>query len=120
MNRRLLKILVCLVLVLLAAEGVFAARLTQNFTLNNETGETMVVLQIGPAGTGRWRNEDELDEFTIASGASVAVTFEPWEDAQYWDIRAYFEDGTYGEWHNFDLFSISEITLNKNGVATYR
>ena len=30
------------------------------------------------------------------------------------------EDGSAAEYDHFDLFTISEITLNKGGLATYK
>lgn len=91
---------------------------TQNFELVNNTGKTMVSLYIGPSGGRTWRSENELDGYAIASGASVAVEFEPWDQARYWDLYVTFEDGTAWEYDHFDLFSISRITLNKGGMAT--
>ena len=109
-----------LLLVFVAAGAALAAGPTQDFTLNNNTGKTMVSLYVGPSGGNTWKSEDELGNYALAHGASVAVSFEPWDVARYWDIFVEFEDGTAAEYDHFDLFSISEITLHKNGTATYK
>ncbi|MBQ9566130.1 MAG: hypothetical protein IJU98_11145 [Synergistaceae bacterium] len=107
-----------LLLVLAAVSAASAAIPAQDFTLYNETGKTMVSLYVGPSGGRTWKAEDELGNYALASGAAVEVNFEPWDVARYWDIFVEFEDGTAWEYEHFDLFTISEITLHKGGVAT--
>ena len=72
----------------------------QDFTLVNHTGETIV--------------------YVLKHNQEIDIVFSPWDDAQYWDVRAEFDDGTYEEWYKFDLFTVSEITLNRDGTASYR
>ncbi|MBQ7558973.1 MAG: hypothetical protein IJT20_01825 [Synergistaceae bacterium] len=110
-----------LALVLFAADTVFAAYgPVQDFTLINRTGDTIVSIFLSPTRANKWRAEDELGDYVLKHGYEIEIEFSPWEDARYWDLRAEFADGTYDEWYNFDLFSISEITLRRNGDAVYR
>lgn len=92
----------------------------QDFTLVNHTGETIVSILLSPTGASRWRAEDELGDYVLKHNYEIDIVFSPWDDARYWDIRAEFADGTYEEWYKFDLFTVSEITLNRNGTASYR
>ncbi|MBR1658662.1 MAG: hypothetical protein IJ697_09405 [Synergistaceae bacterium] len=92
----------------------------QDFTLVNHTGETIISVLLSPTGASRWRAEDELGDYVLKHNYEIDIVFSPWDDARYWDIRAEFADGTYDEWYGFDLFTVSEITLNKNGTASYR
>ena len=92
----------------------------QDFTLVNHTGETIVSILLSPTGASRWRAEDELGDYVLKHNQEIDIVFSPWDDAQYWDVRAEFDDGTYEEWYKFDLFTVSEITLNRDGTASYR
>ncbi len=107
-------------LVAFYAATAFSAVIVQDFTLINQTGDTIVSIYLSPTRANRWRAEDELGDYVLKNGYEVDIEFSPWEDARYWDLRAEFSDGTYTEWYNFDLFSISEITLKRNGDAVYR
>ncbi len=114
------KFALALLLVVLAAGAAGANDYgpTQDFVLHNMTGKTMVSMYVGPSGGSTWRSEDELGNYALAHGASVEINFEPWDYARYWDIFVEFEDGSGAEYDHFDLFTISEITLNKGGLAT--
>ena len=105
--------------VLIFGTAAFAAVYDQDFTLMNNTGDTIVSIYLSPTKANKWRAEDELGNYVLKPGYEVDINFSPWDEARYWDIRAEFDDGTYAEWYNFDLFSISRITLNRNGKAVY-
>ena len=92
----------------------------QDFTLVNHTYETIVSILLSPTRASRWRAEDELGDYVLKHNQEIDIVFSPWDDAQYWDVRAEFDDGTYEEWYKFDLFTVSEITLNRDGTASYR
>ena len=111
------------VLFIVMRAGIIQAQsyvVEQDFTLVNRTGETIVSILLSPTGASRWRAEDELGDYVLKHNQEIDIVFSPWDDARYWDIRAEFADGTYDEWYEFDLFKVSEITLNRNGTASYR
>ncbi len=122
MNRnKFLVVIASFLLIVLGTGAVFAAYgPVQDFTLINKTGDTIVSIFLSPTRANKWRAEDELGDYVLKNGYEIEIEFSPWEDARYWDLRAEFADGTYDEWYNFDLFSISEITLKRNGDAVYR
>ena len=122
MNRnKFLVVIASFLLTVLGAGAVFAAYgPVQDFTLINKTGDTIVSIFLSPTRANKWRAEDELGDYVLKNGYEIEIEFSPWEDARYWDLRAEFADGTYDEWYNFDLFSISEITLRRNGDAVFR
>ncbi len=119
-SRKSLIALLAFLLVILGASVVLAEGPVQDFTLINRTGETIVSIYLSPTRANNWRAQDELGDYVLQHNQEIDIIFDPWDDARYWDIRAEFDDGTYAEWYEFDLFSISEITLNRNGDATYR
>ncbi|MCR4819143.1 MAG: hypothetical protein K5841_09340 [Fretibacterium sp.] len=110
-------LLALLLVVFTVGMALTASAATQNFDLYNMTGKIMVSLYIGPSGGNSWRSEDELGDFALDHGAAVAIEFDPWDVARYWDIFVEFNDGSALEYDHFDLFSISKITLKKGGVA---
>ncbi len=105
--------------VLIFGTAAFAAVYDQDFTLMNNTGETIVSIYLSPTKANKWSAQDELGDYVLKHGYEVDINFSPFDEARYWDIRAEFADGSYAEWYNFDLFSISRITLNRNGNAVY-
>ncbi len=111
--------LLTIVLVVSGAVTAFALVIDQDFTLVNRTGESIVSIYLSPTSANNWRAEDELGDYILKNNYEVEINFSPWDDARYWDIRAEFEDGTVAEWYKFDLFSVSRITLNRNGEALY-
>ena len=118
-----LLLLTAAVLFVAMSTGIVQAQsyvVEQDFTLVNRTGETIVSILLSPTGASKWRAEDELGDYVLKHNYEIDIVFSPWDDARYWDIRAEFDDGTYEEWYNFDLFKVSEIILNRNGTASYR
>ncbi len=64
-----------------------------NFTIENETDNTMTALHLSTPSSNSWE-EDILGE-TVDGGESVQVTIDDnLEDCEY-DIRADFDDGTH-------------------------
>ena len=49
----------------------------------------------------------------------ITITFNASERGQYWDFRVVFDNGTDLYWENVDLFSVSVITVNSDGTATF-
>lgn len=107
-------------LVISSVSTAFAGR--QDFLLKNETGKTIIAFWVSPAKDNKW--DPEVDKVTpwkdLPTGENCTVEFNPNKNknVEHWDLRADFEDNTYTEWHDFDLFKTYTITLNKDGTAT--
>ena len=91
------------------ASAAWAA--AQDFTIVNDTGRTMVMINISPTGEEAW-GPDLLGSEVMADGATASVTFEIDESRCLWDVRATFDDGAVGDWRALDLCEISTITLS--------
>ena len=73
----------------------------QDFTLVNNTGYPIYVVNVSPSNTNNW----EEDILNVGN-------------QQYWDIQAVFEDGSSLAWMGIDLLSVAQVTLNGDGTAT--
>ena len=84
-----------------------------DFTIVNKTGYTIKELSIGATGTGDWTKEDEvLKGRTFADGDSMDIKFSPRANAENWDIKVEWTDGSKGvEWLKLKLTEIEKVTL---------
>jgi len=96
---------------LLAPSVAQAAR--QNFSLDNETGYTISEVYVSPTSKNDWE-EDVMGQDTLDTGSSVDITFPHHAGGCYWDLKVVYDDNTDAYWTNFNLCTISEITLNYN------
>jgi hypothetical protein len=89
---------------------------SQDFTLLNQTGLTLVAVYVSPSHVDDWQ-EDVLGEDVLRDGESVLVEFSPKEMAKTWDLKVVDEDGDETIWHGLRLDKISRVTLryDKNG-----
>lgn len=85
----------------------------QDFTLVNNTGRTLMTLNVSANDTDEW-GPDILGSETVANGASGTVQFARGQDQCLWDIRATFEDGQTGDWRGVNLCETTTITLTPN------
>ncbi len=90
----------------------------QDFTVYNQTGRTIYYLYCSHSGAGTWE-EDILHNDTLANGRSLTIRFNSGESARYWDLRVVFSDGSDWYWNNIDLFTVSSVTIDRNGRAHY-
>ena len=88
----------------------------QDFTLVNNTGYPIYVVNVSPSNTNNWE-EDILGSQVLGNGESLNVSFNV-GNQQYWDIQAVFEDGSSLAWMGIDLLSVAQVTLNGDGTAT--
>ena len=95
-----------------AAEAPAGAQ--QDFTLVNNTGRTLMTLNVSPNDENEW-GPDILGAATVANGASGTVQFARGQDQCLWDIRATFEDGQTGDWRGINLCETTTITLTPTG-----
>ena len=88
----------------------------QDFTLVNQTGYPIYVINISAASTDDWE-EDILGSQILNDGESLEVAFNVGQQ-QYWDIQAVFEDGSSLACMGIDLLSVEQVTLNNDGTVT--
>lgn len=82
----------------------------QNFTLVNNTGHTVVTLNVSPSNDDQW-GPDILGVDTLANGQTASVTFPRAEDQCSWDIRATYDDGDTTDARGVNLCQITTVTL---------
>lgn len=82
----------------------------QDFTIVNNTGRTVLTLNVSPSDSNEW-GPDILGTATIANGASGQVSFARGQDQCQWDLRATFDDGQTGDWRGVNLCETATVTL---------
>ena len=98
-------------LALLAPSAADAAR--QNFTLVNNTGYTIKEVYVSTVNTNSWE-EDVLGQDELDNDSSVDITFPHHAGGCYWDLKVVYDDDSDAYWKNFNLCTISEITISYN------
>jgi len=98
-------------LALLAPSAADAAR--QNFTLVNNTGYTIKEVYVSTTNTNSWE-EDVLGQDELDNDSSVDITFPHHAGGCYWDLKVVYDDDSDAYWKNFNLCTISEITISYN------
>ena len=116
MKQKLWVLSIALLLTLMLSSTAFAG--AQDFTLVNQTGKHITHVYVSPHNVNDWQ-EDVLGQEILGNGDSVEITFSGGERAAIWDIKVLFEDGSGRFWENFNLKTISVITLKSNGRASY-
>jgi len=82
----------------------------QNFTLVNNTGHTVVTLNVSASNQNSW-GEDILGRDTLANGESAAITFPHGETECNFDIRATYDDGDTTDARGVNLCTLTTVTL---------
>ena len=82
----------------------------QNFTINNQTGHTVVTLNVSPSNEDEW-GPDILGRDVLASGESAQVTFPRAESQCEWDIRATYDDGDTTDARGVNLCELTTVNL---------
>lgn len=85
----------------------------QDFRLVNKTGYDIHEVYVSAASTNSWE-EDVMGRDALVNGSSVDISFANSENACKWDLKAVYEDGEEAVWDNFDLCTISKITIFYN------
>jgi hypothetical protein len=91
-------------------EGAAPAAGQQNFTLVNNTGHTVVTLNVSASNENSW-GEDILGRDTLANGESATITFPHGETQCNFDIRATYDDGATTDARNVNLCTLTTVTL---------
>ncbi|HEV2816735.1 MAG TPA: hypothetical protein VGW40_05890 [Allosphingosinicella sp.] len=87
-----------------------ADQTNQNFTVVNNTGHTVMTLNVSPSNEDSW-GPDILGSNVLANGASGQVTFPRGEEQCSWDIRATYDDGDTTDVRGVNLCQVATVTL---------
>ncbi len=82
----------------------------QNFTIRNNTGQTINELYVSAVSTDEWE-EDILGRETLANGEAAQIAFERAETQCQWDLRVVFEDGQSLEERGVNLCQTAEVEV---------
>jgi hypothetical protein len=82
----------------------------QNFTITNNTGHTVVTLNVSPSNENSW-GPDILGRDTLANGESAQITFPRGETQCNFDIKATYDDGGTTDARNVNLCQVATVTL---------
>jgi hypothetical protein len=86
----------------------------QDFSLINKTGYEIREVYVSPHNASDWE-EDVLGEDSLDDNTSVKIHFSRDTDTCTWDLKVvYTDDGSSAEWGNFDLCTISEVSIYYN------
>jgi hypothetical protein len=82
----------------------------QNFTIVNNTGHTVVTLNVSASNENSW-GADILGRDTLGNGETAQITF-PHDTAQCsFDIRATYDDGDTTDMRGVNLCTVATVTL---------
>ena len=82
----------------------------QNFTITNQTGHTVMTLNVSPSNEDAW-GPDILGSNVLSNGESASVTFPRAETQCQWDIRATYDDGDTTDVRGANLCQVTTVTL---------
>ena len=82
----------------------------QDFTLVNKTGYDIYEVYVSPTKASDW-SDDVMDMDILLHGSSVEIVFPGDPNICIWDLAVVYDDEEEVEWYNFDLCTISQITL---------
>lgn len=82
----------------------------QNFTINNQTGHTVMTLNVSPSNEDSW-GPDILGSNVLSNGESASVTFPRAETQCQWDIRATYDDGDTTDVRGVNLCTTTTVNL---------
>jgi len=94
-------------------EGAAPAAGQQNFNLVNNTGHTVVTLNVSASNQNSW-GEDILGRDTLANGETAQITFPHGETECNFDIRATYDDGGTTDARGINLCQVATVTLTAN------
>jgi hypothetical protein len=82
----------------------------QNFTITNQTGHTVMTLNVSPSNEDNW-GPDILGSNVLSNGESASVTFPRAETQCQWDIRATYDDGDTTDVRGVNLCQVTTVNL---------
>ncbi|MBP9948348.1 MAG: argininosuccinate lyase [Vicinamibacteria bacterium] len=122
LSKRLFAILGLGLAVTLAINPTVILAGDQDFVLINRTGYDIDEVYVALPNQKDW-GEDIMESDTLDNGQKVTIQFSHKEKECNWDMRIVFSDGEEAIWEDFDLCTVSEITLRYEGkrpTATFK
>ncbi|RPJ09407.1 MAG: hypothetical protein EHM28_01660 [Spirochaetaceae bacterium] len=105
-----LKTISVMILMFLAVSVFLYAEKPLEFTLENNSGLTIFVLRLSPAGSGVWTN-DVLDGEVVADQKTIIINFSPEKQSEYWDLAVVDLVGDNYEWKAVRIITGKTVTL---------
>ena len=91
------------------ATAAYAAQ--QDFTITNNTGQTIMTLNVSPSNEAAW-GPDLLGDGVLPNGGQAEISFDNEEERCAWDIRVTYENGGTGDWRGINLCETTEVELS--------
>ncbi len=107
----------CLTVMLLAALASVSLAANRDFTILNHTGQAIMQLNVSPSSSRDWQ-EDILGYSIIPADEDCFINMDIAEKGRYWDIQAILEDGTENVYMHVDLYTVTYVTLGRNGSVS--
>ncbi|MET0362962.1 MAG: argininosuccinate lyase [Sphingobium sp.] len=82
----------------------------QDFTLYNKTGYDIAEVYVSPARANAW-GKDVLKDNVLEDTHYIPITFKATNSTCTYDLKVVFTDGDDAHWSNFDLCTISKISI---------
>lgn len=86
----------------------------QNFTVVNQTGHTVMRLNVSASNDNNW-GPDILGSQVLPNGQSADVTFGRNESSCLWDLRATYDDGGTTDMRQINLCEVATVNLIPSG-----
>lgn len=83
----------------------------QDFRLVNRTGFDVREVYVSPSRRSSWGN-DVLGSGMLHNGNQVPIRFKPNNNVCVYDLKVVYTDDDTAEWTEFDLCTISKITIS--------
>lgn len=87
-----------------------AGQARQNFSIVNNTGHTVVTLNVSPSNEDQW-GPDILGRDTLANGETAQISFDRGETQCQWDVRATYDDNDTTDARGINLCEVATVTL---------
>lgn len=89
----------------------------QNFAVINNTGFTVMTLQVSPTNQSNW-GPDILGQDVLPNGQQAQINFPRNESECMWDIRVTYNDGDEESYTGVNLCEVSTFTLTEDDATT--
>src|SRR3954470_5871868 len=90
-----------------------AGQARQNFTIINNTGHIVTMLNVSSHSERNW-GPDVLHGEKLGNGESAEITFDRGETECTWDIKATYDDGQTTDMREVNLCEVAAVTLTPN------
>ena len=107
-----------MLLLVLFCSCAYASKL--DFTLVNNTGYRIDIVNVTPATSDSWE-EDIMGKDYLENGQTVEIHFPSKSDSKLWDLQVVYTNGENFFWYDLDLTKVSSVTLStkKDGTFAY-